>query len=220
MPLRLIFAGLKRSWPKSRLGPKNPILSRCSSSFRTLEGGWRNQRCLWILKGSLGAVADRCPSMEILLSVLTTPVAEFVKGSNLPGPGHRSVFSDDLVLEQYDNNTPGNGLPQNPNQRRAGTHSGLITTLRIAKAGDNFYPQDSLLLHYESTYKFNTVPNTPLKKGQVRVGGVLLGFVVNNQFQPIDPNTLAIVGGTEAYKTASGQVTEPSCGEKLLDIQL
>jgi hypothetical protein len=96
----------------------------------------------------------------------------------------------------------------------------LITTLRIAKAGDNFYPQDSLLLHYESTYKFNTVPNTPLKKGQVRVGGVLLGCVVNNQFQPIDPNTLAIVGGTEAYKTASGQVTEPSCGEKLLDIQL
>jgi len=51
--------------------------------------------------------------MKILVSVFNTPVAEFVKGSNLPEPGHRSVFSDDLVLEQYENNTPGNGLPQN-----------------------------------------------------------------------------------------------------------
>ena len=95
-----------------------------------------------------------------------------------------------------------------------------MTTLRIAQAGDNFYPQGSLLLHYESTYKFNAVPNTPLQKGQVRIGGVLLGSLVNGQFQPIDPNTLAIVGGTEAYKTARGQVTEPNSGQKELDIQL
>jgi hypothetical protein len=27
-----------------------------------------------------------------------------------PGPGHRFLFSNDLVLERYDDSTPGSGL--------------------------------------------------------------------------------------------------------------
>ena len=84
---------------------------------------------------------------EVAVDVSVTPI-----DGRFPGPPdaprYRFVFSDDLVLERYDNNTPGNGLPQNPNQRRAGTHSGFVTTLRITQAGDNFYPVDSFLFHY------------------------------------------------------------------------
>jgi len=92
-----------------------------------------------------------------------------------------------------------------------------VTTLRIAQAGDNFYPKDSYLFQYESTYKFNTVPNTPLKKGQVRVGGALL---VDGQFQPLDPYTFAIVGGRgpTAWLVERGHGAGPA--QKLLDIQL
>jgi hypothetical protein len=42
----------------------------------------------------------------------------------------------------------------------------------------------------------------------------------NNNFQPVDLNRFAIVGGTEAYSRARGEVTEPNDDERLLDIQL
>jgi hypothetical protein len=74
-----------------------------------------------------------------------------------PVVGKRGFFSNDLVLERYDNRTPGNGpndLPQNAAQRRAGTHSESVTLLRIAGAHDRFYPAGSLVLGYEGTYRF------------------------------------------------------------------
>src|SRR5215213_7443865 len=60
-----------------------------------------------------------------------------------PEVGKRGFFSNDLRLDRYDNRTPGNGPndpPQNATQRRAGTHSGSVTLLRIAGVNDRFYP--------------------------------------------------------------------------------
>jgi hypothetical protein len=82
---------------------------------------------------------------------------------DLPGPidpGKRFVFSDDLVLERYDDSTPGSGLSQNQNQRLAGTQSGVLTIVRIAAANDRFFPANSRLVQFEGTYKFNTLDDT------------------------------------------------------------
>ena len=67
--------------------------------------------------------------MQIVVSVL--PVDQSIPGP--PGPGHR-VFSKNVVLERDDASTPGNGLPTNAQQRRVGSYSGLVTTLRVAAA--------------------------------------------------------------------------------------
>jgi len=65
---------------------------------------------------------------EVAVDVTVTPV-----DGRFPGPPdaprYRFVFSDDLVLERIDNKKPGNGLPQSPQHRLAGTHSGFATTL-------------------------------------------------------------------------------------------
>jgi hypothetical protein len=65
------------------------------------------------------------------------------------------------------------------------------------------------------------VPGTPLQKGQVVAQGVVHGsFASGGAFTPSDsPIKLAIIGGTDAYATARGQITETP-GNKLLDIQL
>ena len=58
-------------------------------------------------------------TIEVEVDVTTTPV-----DGRLPGPAgshHRFVFSNDL-LERIDNEKPGNGLPQSPRKRLAGTH--------------------------------------------------------------------------------------------------
>jgi hypothetical protein len=119
------------------------------------------------------------------------------------------------VLEKYDG--------EGQNNQLAGSHSGFLTTLRIAEANDRLYPEDSFLLQYEGIYRFNTVPGTPLQRGQVVARGVLHGNITPNGFTPLDgPIRLAITGGTEAYATARGQITErdPNPANKLLDIQL
>jgi hypothetical protein len=70
-------------------------------------------------------------TIQILVRVIQTFFTE------LPGPiaqGKRFVFSDNLVLERYDDSTPGSGLPQNQNQRLAGTQSGFVTIVRVAAA--------------------------------------------------------------------------------------
>ncbi|MGH6692996.1 MAG: hypothetical protein ACREF4_20200, partial [Gammaproteobacteria bacterium] len=92
------------------------------------------------------------------------------------------------------------------NKQLAGSHSGFVTTLRIATANDKLYPKDSYLLQYEGIYRFNSVPNTPLKRGQVTARGVLHGNIASiGDFTPLDgPIRLAITGGTDAYATARG----------------
>jgi len=96
-------------------------------------------------------------TIEVEVDVTTTPV-----DGRLPGPAgshHRFVFSDDL-LERIDNEKPGNGLPQSPRNRLAGTHSGFATTLRVADGNDKFFPEGSMLLQYEGTFMFDAVtPN-------------------------------------------------------------
>jgi hypothetical protein len=51
----------------------------------------------------------------------------------------------------------GNGLPQSPQSRPAGTHSGFATTLRVADANDKFLPEGSMLFQYEGTFMFDAV---------------------------------------------------------------
>ena len=142
----------------------------------------------------------------------------------VPGPiemGKRFFFTEDLFLEEYDDSTPGNGLPVNPNDRLAGTHSGEVTLVRVTQPGDRFFPEPSLLLQYEATYKFNTLDDTPLQKGQVTARGVVLVDNVTDWNNLELPIRFAITGGTGPYATAHGKITEflPNY-DKLLDIEL
>jgi hypothetical protein len=144
--------------------------------------------------------------MEIVVSVKATPVQDVYPGP--AGPGKRFIFSDDLVLERIDNKTPGSGLPPLEQDRRAGTHSGVVTTLRIAAANDAYLPGGGELFQYEATYRLNAVPANPphaLRAGQVTARGVVL--VQNGQ--NVGLRTFAITGGTDAYANARGQVTQP-----------
>ena len=144
--------------------------------------------------------------IEILLGVMAPVGAN--PPQHFPGlaVGEQALFDNDLVLERYEQKTPGNGLPQSQQQRFAGTHSGTVTLLRIAAANDRFYPQGGLLIQYVATYKFNTLPNTPLKKGQVTTRGL---FLLDNNFNALEtPIRFAITGGTNVYRKARGQVTE------------
>jgi hypothetical protein len=161
------------------------------------------------------------PRIEILVNKFDTFDADFF--SNPPEVGDRAIFSNDLRLDRYNNRTPGNGpndLPQNPAQRQAGTHSGSVTVLRIAAANDRFYPAGSIVLEYEGTYRFNTVPNTPLEKGQVTARGVFVFDVNSNAL--LEPATFAIAGGTEAYELARGQIIEggPTADDRLLKLDV
>jgi hypothetical protein len=110
------------------------------------------------------------------------------------------------------------------NNQLAGSHSGYVSTLRIAAPNDALYPNGSYLFQYEATYRFNTVPNTPLQRGQVTARGVIHGNLDNQgNLTPLDgPIILPITGGTEAYVTARGQITErqPNLANRRLDIQL
>jgi hypothetical protein len=112
---------------------------------------------------------------------------------------------------------------------RAGTQSGFVTTLRISGAGDKFLPPGSFLSQYEGTHRFNAVPNT-LQKGQVTAHGVLLASpdATGKHVLVEPPNRFAITGGTQAYDTARGQITEgdpnypalSNPAQRLLEIQL
>jgi hypothetical protein len=108
--------------------------------------------------------------IEILVGVMPPVGAIPSQPPTNPAVGDQEVFDDDLVLTRYNNRTPGNGpndLPQNPAQRQAGTHSGTLTLLRIAQANDRYFPQGAFLIQYQGTYRFKTLPNTPLAEGQV-----------------------------------------------------
>jgi hypothetical protein len=144
---------------------------------------------------------------EVAVDVTVTPVDGRFPGP--PGaPRYRFVLSDDLVLERIDNKKPGKGLPESPQNRLAGTHSGFATTLRVADANDQFFPEGSMLFQYEGTFTFDAVIAdlpTDLPRGQVIVRGVAL---FDGNFDPLKPLTFAIVGGTGAYEGTSGQVCQ------------
>jgi hypothetical protein len=46
------------------------------------------------------------PTIQILVRVTKDVGTE---GDDLPGQGHRFVFTNDLALERYDDSTPGTG---------------------------------------------------------------------------------------------------------------
>ncbi len=138
-------------------------------------------------------------TQEVSVDFTVTPLEH-----RFPGPPdaarHRFVFSDDLVLERIDNKKPGAGLPGSPQNRLAGTHSGFATTLRVADANDQFFPEGSMLFQYEGTYLFDAVTAdlpSDLARGQVIARGVAL---LDGNFDPLKPLTFAIVGGTGAYE--------------------
>jgi hypothetical protein len=157
------------------------------------------------------------PTIQILLRVTKDVGTDTDDG---PGVGHRFVFTNDLALERYDDSTPGNGLPVNVAQRQAGTHTGVLMVVRIADANDDFFPDGSQLVQYEATYKFNTLDDTPLQKGQVTARGLLLFDSDDNVLDR--PIRFAITGGTGPYATAHGTITEgvPDPQSRLLDIEL
>ena len=169
--------------------------------------------------------------MEIEVRVIaTTEVEVDVSVTSVDGrfpgppgaPRYRFIFSDDLVLERIDNKKPGSGLPDSPQNRLAGTHSGFATTLRVADADDKFFPEGSMLFQYEATYVFDAVIAdlpTELPRGQLIARGTT---VLAGNFDPLKPLTFAIVGGTGGYKGASGQVTHsgPDGGIRTLDLVL
>jgi hypothetical protein len=128
-------------------------------------------------------------------------VAEFVKGSK-PGPGHRTVFSEDFGLEEYDSVAY--------NKPLAGSHSGFVTTLRIAKANDRLYQKGSYLFQYEGVYRFNAVPNTPLMRGQVTARGVLYGTLDSKgNFTPLNP-----VGGVlRTWRCSHSEIACPGADQ-------
>jgi hypothetical protein len=148
---------------------------------------------------------------EVQVDVSVTPIEGRDPGPP-DAPRYRFVFSDDLVLQRVDDKIPGPDLPESPQQRLAGTHSGFVTTLRVAAANDQFFPEGSMLFQYEGTYLFDAVSSelpADLPRGQVVARGVAL---LENNFTPINPLTFAIVGGTGAYQGASGQVIHSGPG--------
>jgi hypothetical protein len=161
--------------------------------------------------------------MEIVVKVVGTPVDEFLPPKK-PGPGHRKVFSDNLVLHSVDPQVPGkpklepeNGLPKEEDDRRAGTQSGFFTTLRFSEANDKFLPGGTGLFQYEATYRLNALTHagqTVLQAGQITARGVSL---LGGDFKPFPGEvvTFAITGGTDPYANARGQITETGALRKL-----
>jgi hypothetical protein len=144
--------------------------------------------------------------IEILLGVMLPVGASPLEPSPNPAAGVWDVFNDDLLLKRYNDKTPRSGLPQSEQERLAGNHAGTVTILRIAPANDRFLPEGGFLLQYQGTYRFKTLPNTPLAEGHVTTRGL---FAVDSNLNYLDrPVRFAITGGTHAYVMARGQVTE------------
>jgi hypothetical protein len=67
-----------------------------------------------------------------------------------------------------------------------------VTILRVAGASDRHYSPGSLLVDYDGTYKFNTLADSPLRKGQITARGV---FLLDSHIRPVEPPiTFAITG--------------------------
>jgi hypothetical protein len=120
-------------------------------------------------------------------------------------PGFQVFFTEDVVLKQYKAQTPGNGLPQDEANRYIGIHSGVLTLLRVTGNGDRFYAPATRIYQYSATYRFRTLPNTPLSQITGH-GDFAFSLTTHTVVEP--PITYAITGGTGAYANARGQIVE------------
>jgi hypothetical protein len=175
--------------------------------------------------------------MEITLEVLTdantdattgdypleqASFSEHVRppGANPHGPGHRVVFSDNLLLKKVDPQDPGppakpvfelgKGLPKQkePEKRRVGTQSGFVTTIRFVMAGDDFLPAGTGLFQYEGTYRLNAFTHagtTVLKAGQITARGVAL---LGADFKPFPP------GAYLRLRSSAGRAPTPTLADR------
>jgi hypothetical protein len=159
------------------------------------------------------------PTIQILVRVTETISTE------LPGPiaqGKQFIFSDNLVLERYDDSTPGSGLPDDINERRAGTR---ISDHRPSRCGGRSFSLSRRTAGWsnEATYMFNTLDDTPLQKGQITAQGQFVLDQGGNRLE--EPSRFSITGGTGPYNSAHGKITEgfrrtPTEDDRLLDIEL
>jgi hypothetical protein len=125
-----------------------------------------------------------------------------------PDPlGYRFHFTEDVVLKRYRRKRPGHGLPTKDEDRLAGIHSGTLTLVRITGPADRFYKPDIFVWQYVATYKFNDLPKTPLKKGQITGQGLVL-FDTTTETHVETPGKYALTGGTDAYAQARGEIRE------------
>jgi hypothetical protein len=132
----------------------------------------------------------------IVFRVITAPApfGEFVPTHGPPGrPGGRFFFQETLVLEEIDGKKPGQGLPTDEEDRLAGSHSGIGTTLRYVDGGP--------FVQAESTFKLNALSGA-LQGGHITTRGVHH----YRDGKPVGTPTYAITGGTGAYANARGQL--------------
>ena len=144
----------------------------------------------------------------------TTQILLFVTkddGEELTGPiepGKRFVFTQRSSARPLRRQHAGKRPAAGPGYRPGG-HTFRIRDHRPNRRSrdDRFFPRPSLLFQYEATYKFNTLDDTPLQKGQVTARGVFL--VDSHDLNALEPPVrFAITGGTGPYSTAHGTITE------------
>jgi hypothetical protein len=144
--------------------------------------------------------------IKIVVSVIN-PIPPVPPGPDPTTMGDELFFTEDVVLKQYKGKTPGHGLPKKEEEDRfAGTHSTVLTLMRIAGPGDRFFQLATFVFQYVATYRFNDLAKTPLKKGQITAQGVLMFDSSGNRLDL--PHHFAITGGTDIYAKARGEVLE------------
>jgi hypothetical protein len=112
-------------------------------------------------------------------------------------PGWQDFFSEDVVLKP---------APNQPDQY-VGIHSGILTLLRVTDGSDRFYPANTRIVQYSATYRFRSLPNTPLSQ-ITGLGEFLFNLDTHTLLEP--PITYAITGGTGAFANARGRIVEDS----------
>jgi hypothetical protein len=148
--------------------------------------------------------------IKIVVSVIEPIPAPTPPSFPTPLPlGYQLFFTEDVVLKRYKKKRPGWGLPKKDEDRYAGIHSGTLTLLRKTGPGDRFYKPGIFVWQYVATYKFNDLPKTPLKKGQITTHGLILVDTTITPHTLLEkPNRYALTGGTDAYAKTRGEVIE------------
>jgi hypothetical protein len=144
--------------------------------------------------------------IKIVVSVIP-PLGSPPTNRPFPSAGDYFDFTEDVVLKRYKRKRPRHGLPAKKKNRLAGIHSGTMTLLRITGPGDRFYKPDIFVWHYVATYKFNDLPKTPLKKGQITGQGLVL-FDTTTHTIVEQPSKYAVTGGADAFAKVRGEIRE------------